>query len=107
MSFRATLLTLYPEMFPGPLGVSLAGRALAEGKWSCDPIQMRGDRSPAVTPDQQGFDQFLVGQRGVVLAIASGVVPEGVALDEGNAEVLHGEVVIGDWGFVIRDSRDW
>lgn len=28
-------------MFPGPLGVSLAGRALAEGKWSCDPIHIR------------------------------------------------------------------
>ena len=41
MSFAAQILTLYPEMFPGPLGVSLAGRALAEGKWSCDPIQMR------------------------------------------------------------------
>ena len=42
MSFAAQILTLYPEMFPGPLGVSLAGRALAVGKWSCDPIQMRG-----------------------------------------------------------------
>ena len=41
MSFTAQILTLYPEMFPGPLGVSLAGRALAEGKWACDPIQMR------------------------------------------------------------------
>ena len=28
MTFAATVLTLYPEMFPGPLGVSLAGRAL-------------------------------------------------------------------------------
>ncbi|ANI77296.1 MULTISPECIES: tRNA (guanosine(37)-N1)-methyltransferase TrmD [Sphingobium] len=41
MNFRAQILTLYPEMFPGPLGVSLAGRALAEGKWSCDPIHIR------------------------------------------------------------------
>ena len=41
MSFRAQILTLYPEMFPGPLGVSLAGRALAEGKWACDPIHIR------------------------------------------------------------------
>ncbi len=41
MSFAATILTLYPEMFPGPLGISLAGRALAEGKWSCEPIQIR------------------------------------------------------------------
>ena len=41
MSFSAQILTLYPEMFPGPLGVSLAGRALAEGRWSCAPIQIR------------------------------------------------------------------
>ena len=41
MSFQAQILTLYPEMFPGPLGVSLAGRAMAEGKWSCDPIHIR------------------------------------------------------------------
>jgi tRNA (guanine37-N1)-methyltransferase len=41
MTFAATILTLYPEMFPGPLGHSLAGRALTEGKWSCDPIQIR------------------------------------------------------------------
>jgi tRNA (guanine37-N1)-methyltransferase len=41
VTFATQILTLYPEMFPGPLGVSLAGRALAEGIWSCDPIQIR------------------------------------------------------------------
>ncbi|MEZ5688935.1 MAG: tRNA (guanosine(37)-N1)-methyltransferase TrmD [Caenibius sp.] len=41
MTFAATILTLYPEMFPGPLGVSLAGRALEEGTWSCHPVQIR------------------------------------------------------------------
>ena len=41
MTFHAQILTLYPEMFPGPLGISLAGRALEEGKWSCAPIQIR------------------------------------------------------------------
>jgi tRNA (guanine37-N1)-methyltransferase len=41
MTFATQIITLYPEMFPGPLGVSLAGRALAEGKWSCSPIQLR------------------------------------------------------------------
>jgi tRNA (guanine37-N1)-methyltransferase len=34
MSFSATILTLFPDMFPGSLGQSLAGRALGEGKWS-------------------------------------------------------------------------
>ncbi len=41
MTFHAQILTLYPEMFPGPLGISLAGRALAEGIWDCAPIQIR------------------------------------------------------------------
>lgn len=41
MPFAATLLTLYPEMFPGPLGISLAGRALEDGRWSCTAVQMR------------------------------------------------------------------
>ncbi len=41
MTFAASVLTLYPEMFPGPLGVSLAGRAMAEGKWSLETVQIR------------------------------------------------------------------
>jgi len=41
MTFAATVLTLYPEMFPGPLGVSLAGRALGEGAWSLAAVQIR------------------------------------------------------------------
>ena len=41
MTFAATVLTLYPDMFPGPLGVSLAGRARAEGKWTLDAVQIR------------------------------------------------------------------
>jgi tRNA (guanine37-N1)-methyltransferase len=41
MNFAATVLTLYPEMFPGPLGVSLAGRALEEGTWSLETVQIR------------------------------------------------------------------
>jgi len=41
MTFAATILTLYPEMFPGPLGVSLAGRAADEGKWQCETLQIR------------------------------------------------------------------
>jgi tRNA (guanine37-N1)-methyltransferase len=41
MSFRATVLTLYPEMFPGHLGTSLAGKASARGDWSLDTLQIR------------------------------------------------------------------
>jgi tRNA (guanine37-N1)-methyltransferase len=39
--WRATVLTIFPEMFPGPLGLSLAGKALAEGKWALETIDIR------------------------------------------------------------------
>ncbi|SIQ88244.1 tRNA (Guanine37-N(1)-) methyltransferase [Rhizobium sp. RU20A] len=41
MPFHATILTLYPEMFPGHLAHSLAGKALARGDWTCEPVQIR------------------------------------------------------------------
>lgn len=41
MSFSTTILTLFPEMFPGPLGISLIGRALEEGKWHLDTVNLR------------------------------------------------------------------
>ncbi|PHP68536.1 tRNA (guanosine(37)-N1)-methyltransferase TrmD [Zhengella mangrovi] len=41
MSFRATVLTLYPDMFPGTLGLALAGRALETGAWSLETVQIR------------------------------------------------------------------
>lgn len=40
-AWRATVLTLFPEMFPGPLGVSLVGQALGAGLWSLSTIQIR------------------------------------------------------------------
>jgi tRNA (guanine37-N1)-methyltransferase len=40
--FSATLLTLFPEMFPGPLGLSLAGDALQRGLWSLETFNIRG-----------------------------------------------------------------
>ena len=41
MTWRASVLTLFPEMFPGPLGHSLSGRALETGIWSLETIQLR------------------------------------------------------------------
>jgi tRNA (guanine37-N1)-methyltransferase len=41
MTFRATVFTLYPEMFPGTLGQSLAGEALRKGLWALDTTQIR------------------------------------------------------------------
>jgi tRNA (guanine37-N1)-methyltransferase len=39
--WHATVLTLFPEMFPGPLGHSLSGKALQEGLWSLNTVQIR------------------------------------------------------------------
>lgn len=41
MTWHATIVTLFPEMFPGGLGYSLLGRALEEGKWLLDCVQIR------------------------------------------------------------------
>lgn len=41
MNFHATILTLYPEMFPGHLGHSLAGKAMERGQWSLETVQIR------------------------------------------------------------------
>lgn len=42
MPWHATVLTIFPDMFPGPLGVSLAGKALASGIWLLETIDIRG-----------------------------------------------------------------
>ena len=40
-AWTATVLTLFPEMFPGPLGLSLAGTALADGIWALETVDIR------------------------------------------------------------------
>lgn len=42
MTWQATILTLFPEMFPGPLGLSLAGKAMREGRWAIEAMDIRG-----------------------------------------------------------------
>jgi len=39
--WRATVLTIFPEMFPGPLGLSLAGKALEKGRWALETVDIR------------------------------------------------------------------
>lgn len=39
--FAATIITLFPELFPGPLAASLAGQALTRGDWSCEALSLR------------------------------------------------------------------
>jgi len=41
MNFAATIITLFPEAFPGTLGVSLIGKALRDGAWSLNTVQLR------------------------------------------------------------------
>ena len=79
MTFAATILTLYPEMFPGPLGLSLAGRALGEGRWSLDARNIRDfatDKHSTVdgTPAGGGAGMVL---RPDILAAAIDSVPAG------------------------------
>ena len=79
MTFRASVLTLYPEMFPGPLGVSLAGRALDERIWALDATNIRDfatdkHRSVDDTPAGGGAGMVL---RPDVLAAALDSVADG------------------------------
>jgi len=64
MSFHATVLTLFPEMFPGPLGISLAGRALDQGIWS---LEARDIRASATDRHRTVDDQPAGGGAGMVL----------------------------------------
>ena len=70
--WRATVLTLFPEMFPGPLGVSLAGRALASGLWALEALDIRDqatDRHRSVDDTPAGGGPGMV-LRADVLAAA-------------------------------------
>jgi tRNA (guanine37-N1)-methyltransferase len=72
MTWAATILTLYPDMFPGPLGQSIAGRALGEGRWSLDTVQIRDfatDRHRSVDDTPAGGGAGMV-MRADVLAAA-------------------------------------
>jgi tRNA (guanine37-N1)-methyltransferase len=72
MTWRATVLTLFPEMFPGPLGVSLAGKALASGLWALDARDIRDsatDRHRSVDDTPAGGGPGMV-LRADVLAAA-------------------------------------
>jgi tRNA (guanine37-N1)-methyltransferase len=64
MTWRATVLTLFPEMFPGPLGVSLAGKALTSGLWS---LEARDIRDSATDRHRSVDDTPAGGGPGMVL----------------------------------------
>jgi tRNA (guanine37-N1)-methyltransferase len=64
MIWRATVLTLFPEMFPGPLGISLAGKALASGLWT---LEARDIRDSATDRHRSVDDTPAGGGPGMVL----------------------------------------
>lgn len=80
MSFRALVLTLFPEMFPGPLGHSLAGRALARGDWSLEAIDIRGfaaDKHRSVDDTPFGGGPGMVMRADVVDAAVAAALSRG------------------------------
>jgi len=80
--WRATVLTLFPEMFPGPLGVSLAGKALASGIWQLAARDIRAsatDRHRSVDDTPAGGGPGMVLRADVLAAaIDAAQVPVGV-----------------------------
>jgi tRNA (guanine37-N1)-methyltransferase len=79
VTWRATVLTLFPEMFPGPLGLSLAGRALASGLWSLDAVNIRDfatDRHRSVDDTPFGGGPGMVMRPDVVDAALTSVADD-------------------------------
>jgi len=80
MTWRASVLTLFPEMFPGPLGLSLAGRALREGRWSLVAHDIRAaatDRHRTVDDTPAGGGAGMVMRPDVLDAAIGGVMAAG------------------------------
>src|ERR1700712_3103121 len=80
MSWKATILSLFPEMFPGPLGLSLAGRALAQGIWSFEAHDLRAHglgRHRSVDDTPFGGGAGMVMRADVVEAALAAHVPAG------------------------------
>jgi tRNA (guanine37-N1)-methyltransferase len=79
MTWRASVLTLFPAMFPGPLGQSLAGRALETGVWSVDTTNIRdfaGDRHRTVDDTPFGGGAGMVLRADIVDAAVESVADD-------------------------------
>jgi tRNA (guanine37-N1)-methyltransferase len=98
--WRATILTLFPEMFPGPLGVSLAGKALAAGIWSLEAADIRAhatDRHRSVDDTPAGGGPGMVMKPDVLARAVDAVSderprllmsPRGAPLTQGRVRAL-------------------
>jgi len=98
--WRATALTLFPEMFPGPLGHTLAGKALEAGLWSLEALDIRGfarDKHRTVDDAPFGGGAGMVMRADVVDAAIEAappvgplvyLTPRGVPLTQARAKAL-------------------
>lgn len=80
MPFAATILTLYPDMFPGPLGMSMAGRGLEDGVWSLDVRNIRDsatDRHSSVDDTPAGGGPGMVLKPDVLARAIDAASPQG------------------------------
>jgi len=78
--WRATVLTLFPEMFPGPLGVSLAGRALTSGLWELEARDIRAsatDRHRSVDDTPAGGGPGMVLRADILAAAIDAAITQG------------------------------
>ncbi|MEA2989010.1 MAG: tRNA (guanine37-N1)-methyltransferase [Alphaproteobacteria bacterium] len=81
--WRATVLTIFPDMFPGPLGLSLAGKALAAGIWRLDAVDIRAhatDKHRTVDDTPAGGGPGMVMKADVLARAIDAVVPAGPRL---------------------------
>ena len=81
--FRAVVLTLFPDMFPGPLGASLAGKALHDGVWSLETVDIRGfasDKHRTVDDSPFGGGAGMVMRPDVLDAAITASRPSGTPL---------------------------
>lgn len=80
MSFSADVVTLFPELFPGPLGASILGRGLADGLWSLKAAQLRDfatDRHRTVDDTPSGGGAGMVLKPDILARAIDQVSPEG------------------------------
>jgi len=80
MTWRATILTLFPDMFPGPLGASLAGKTLASGLWALDAHDIRDhatDRHRSVDDTPAGGGPGMVLRADVLARAIDAAAPAG------------------------------
>jgi tRNA (guanine37-N1)-methyltransferase len=107
--WRATVLTIFPDMFPGPLGLSLAGKALASGIWSLEAHDIRAhatDRHRSVDDTPAGGGPGMVMKADVLARAIDAVADQrprllmsarGVPLTQARV----GELAAGDGAIVV------